>query len=224
MTEVTKQPVTMIINKYFGFKQLNFLNDNKIGCVLAKEINDFTDNIMICSDPNKLWSIRVAAMTGKDFDLPSIIGVNNDAAIEWIKEQHNIEKRYIFMCSEYFESKICGRMHIDKFSTLIEASCGDFKKFKHTIPDLSVISYFDMSYSDILNTQTISVTNKLRLIELAEKLKDLYAEEFEEYSNILYEFDFAFGYFQNTSEKELDLRIIGMRGYDLSQKKLFEKQ
>jgi len=217
--EVTKLPEMIIFNKYLGFQQLDFLNDNGISCVLPTEIIDYNDNIIVNSPPNKKWSVRVAALTGKDFDLPSLIGANKSTAIKWINHQHLKEDRYIFMCSEYFEASVCGRIHIEKNKISIEASVGDFDYFKHNTPDWSSTSYFGFSYLNAIDNGKIDDDSKLKLIELSFRLEDIYQDEIHNFSNILFEFDFAFGNFTTyeiESSNENILKIVSMRAYDLN--------
>lgn len=217
--EVTKLPEMIVFNKYLGFYQLDFLNDNGINCVLPTEIVDYYDNIIINSPPNQKWSVRIAALTGKDFDLPSLIGAKKDTAIKWIHTKHLEEERYIFMCSEYFEASICGRIHIEKNKISIEASVGDFHDFKHNTPDWSSSSYFGFSFLDAIDNGNIDKKSKLKLIELSANLEEIYQDEIQELPTILFEFDFAFGNFTtyNTEDSNEDtLKIVSMRAYDLN--------
>lgn len=216
MQQVTEQPVKVNLSKYFGFYQLGFLQDNKVDCVLVKEYDE-KDKTLINSPSTELWSVRVATRSGPDFNLPSIIGADKNEAIKWIKYQ-SVESRYVFMYSNYFNIYRCGRIHIDKFRTLIEVKNGDFQDFKKTQPDLTIESSFGFSFVAKLDNGIICEKDKIMLIDLTNRLRDLYSEELDEDSSCLYEFDFAFGCYANKIGIVDDfetLRIIGMRSYTI---------
>ena len=143
MEDVINQPEIKVINKYFGFHQLEYLSDNGIDVVKATEICDSDYKLLKNSPIDKLWSIRIAAISGQDFNLPSLIGVNKNDAVNWIKKQQAENVRYVFFYSSFFYAHKSGRIHIEKNITHIEVSNGDFDKFKHEIPDLSVEILFE---------------------------------------------------------------------------------
>lgn len=216
MQQVTAQPEMMVLNKYFGFLQLEYLKENNIDCVMAHEFFDHNNDQIYFMDSKKLWSVRIATMTGRDFYLPSIVGATNSQAIAWIKTQQSIDNRYIFMCSEYFESTICGRMHIDKNKTSIEAFQGDFIDCNSKIPDLSISRTFKFAFTEDVNNKKIPFLKKIQLIELSKNLKELYQEELDENDKLVYEFDFSFCRDYEEQTEETKLKIIGMRSYILN--------
>jgi len=220
MSDVTKQPEMQIINKYLGFEQLNFLQENNIDCVLAKEIYDIDNNFLLNSNKEDLWSVRVATLIGQDFDLPSKIGVDKHQALKWMKEQRNKEERYVFMCSKYFNAYKSGRIHIEKNKITIEMSVGGFDDFKHSIPNLVMVSLFNMSFNKVMDDHMISESYVWKLIDLSQRLQRIYSDVVDNSYNVVYEFDFAFGCFMNKigiSSADF-LKIVSMRSYNLNQK------
>lgn len=206
---VTDQPPLMNINKYLGFSQLEYIEEKGVPCIIPTEIIDFENNMLTNLKPDqrdKLFSIRVAKMTGRDYDLPSIIGVDRLTAIEWMETQYKIDHTFRFFCSEYFETKISGRMHIELFNTTIEMSLGGFNDFKHGIPDVSISSSFNQKFIEKKNTKKIGNDFINCSIEMSKKLRNLYKDQLD--VNSLYEFDFSF-----LDNKYLDFKVIGMRGY-----------
>ena len=158
---------------------------------------------------DKLWSIRVATITGRDFDLPSIIGVDKSTAIDWIVKHNNINPNFVFFYSEYFKPIISGRIHMQYLNTKIEMSLGDFNTFKHNVPDLSIKSDFGQPFERKADNQLIDDRCSEQSIYLSKRLRNLYRKEFMSDLNLLHEYDFAF--IQNGTE--IELRITGMRAY-----------
>ena len=209
MLMVTNQPETLALNKYLGFKQLSYIEEKGFSCVIPIEVEECLDNTLVNSSSHKLWTVRVATITGKDFDLPSIIGVDKTTALQWIEQQREINHNFVFFYSEYFEPKISGRIHIEYFSTRIEMSLGDFHSFKHSIPDLSTTCNFNQIFVNKIDKHLIDAKFIKRVIYLSKRLKQLYQEEFMAEPGMLYEYDFAF----IPKNDLLELKIIGMRAY-----------
>ena len=207
---VTNQPETLILNKYLGFKQLSYIQGNGFPCIVPIEIENYKDNFLCDANSNTLWTIRVATIIGRDYDLPSILGVNQTIALDWMEEQYKQNSNYMFFCSEYFKPMISGRIHIEYFSTRIEMSLGDFSSFKHSIPDLSMMCEFNQEFFQKTNNHIISPNYAEEVINLSKRLKYLYKDEFSTNSNLLHEYDFAF---IPNDAKQYDLKIIGMRTY-----------
>lgn len=210
-SNVTDQPPLMNINKYLGFSQLEYIEEEDVPCIIPTEIIDFENNMLINQDNDQednLFSIRVAKMTGRDYDLPSIIGVDRSTAIEWMETQHKIDHTFRFFCSEYFATKISGRMHIELFNTTIEMSLGGFNDFKHGIPDVSISSSFNQKFIEKKNSKKIGKDFINCSIEMSKKLRNLYYKDQRDV-NSLYEFDFSF----LDNNNDLDFKVIGMRGY-----------
>ncbi len=218
MEDVINQPEIKVINKYLGFHQLEYLSDNGIDVVKATEVCDSDYNLLKNSPIDKLWSIRIAAITGQDFNLPSLIGVNKNEAVNWIKEQQAKDMRYVFFYSSFFHAFKSGRIHIERNITHIEVSNGDFNRFKHEIPDLSVEILFETFIIEKTNNNSIEPSCITELQVLSQKLRKLYKEEIDGSPNVVYEFDFAFGEFTDKNGSYLKdevLKIVGMRSYDL---------
>lgn len=218
MEDVINQPEIKVINKYLGFHQLEYLGDNGIDVVKATEICDSDYKLLKNSPIDKLWSIRIAAITGQDFNLPSLIGVNKNEAVNWIKTQQAKDMRYVFFYSSFFHAHKSGRIHIERNITHIEVSNGDFDRFKHEIPDLSVEILFETFIIEKINNNTIEPSCITELQVLSQELRKLYKEEIDSSPNVVYEFDFAFGEFTDKNGsylKDEALKIVGMRSYDL---------
>lgn len=207
---VTNQPETLILNKYLGFKQLSYLQENGFSCIIPNEIENHTENFLHNDIADALWTIRVATITGRDFDLPAIIGVDKTTALSWMDKQHKQNPNYVFFCSKYFNPIISGRIHIEYFNTRIEMSLGDFSSFKHGIPDLAVTSNFNQDFKRKIDKKLIDKNYVEEVIYLSKRLKYLYKDEFITDSNLLHEYDFAF--IPNDISK-YDLKLIGMRTY-----------
>lgn len=205
--KVTEQPETLLLNKYFGFKQLDFLSEKGISCVKPLEIVDYNSNDLTSSKNNSRWTVRVAAITGNDFDLPSILGVDANEALEWINNQHAIDDRYVFFCSEYFKPVISGRMHIRYFSTVIEMSTGDFLNFKHSVPEFSATYYYNKIYENAEFSPKFTKEIYMRVLDLSKNLKLIYRGDFISMPYLIHEYDFAF----IPHGDDLELKIVGMR-------------
>lgn len=208
-TLVTSQPETLILNKYMGFKQLSYIQEKGISCIIPNEIEKIKEDFWCRVSNDNLWSIRVATITGRDFDLPSIIGVDKSTAFDWIVAQKNTNPNFLFFYSEYFKPIISGRIHMQYFNTKIEMSLGDFDFFKHNVPELSIISSFGQSFERKIDKHLIDEIYIEQTISLSKRLRTLYGKEFISDLNLLHEYDFAF--IQNGAE--IELQIIGMRAY-----------
>lgn len=188
---------------------MSFIHEKGISCIIPIEIENLQEDFLYSVSADKLWSIRVATITGRDFDLPSIIGVDKSTAIDWIVKQNNMNPNFVFFYSEYFKPIISGRIHMQYLNTKIEMSLGDFNTFKHNVPDLSIKSDFGQPFERKVDHQLIDDGYTEQSIYLSKRLRNLYSKEFMSDLNLLHEYDFAF--IQNGTE--IELRIIGMRAY-----------
>lgn len=184
----------MKINKMLGFYELP---KTGLPCIHWQKFNS---NMKL--DPNLLWTVRTAILTGDDLSLPRKVGVSSGEAYEFAKLQlDRLQDRGLVVVYPYFIADKSGTLEIRMDRIIIEAVYKDLWNFvSENDKDITIIitdkeKYLD-GKGDFFKPEELE-----ELIKQATKVKGKFRDSLIQGNSILLEWSFAF----NTNKNGIKL-------------------
>lgn len=187
------------MNKLEGFYELQSLK------IPAVPWRPFTGQEQL--DPDLLWTIRVAVLTGNDYHLPRVIGVTAEEAMERGKEYlDRFGEDDLILYYPYFVATKSGVIEIQETRTIIEAVDKDLWNLTtHGHKDITIICnhfYGDCSFYG--NRYFLEEHEIDELLKYAARIRGMHRDTIFANSSVLVEWSYAF----NTNARR---EIIGDR-------------